>query len=147
MRYHRVQAQTNDSKLKLKHHSTTSRYANSGSVFLPRTSASNAIDRLGEIGGMITHTVNVLGAKLGTPRMGRGSARASQRNAGLSGLSMHSHHNFIFVPSGMLVTIDAAPLLDQPFMKCVAFSIALRLSPAELGLLNQSRSISNSSQE
>jgi hypothetical protein len=39
-------------------------------------------------------------------------ARAAQRNAGLSGLAMHRHHDGTFVPPGMLVTIDAAPLLD-----------------------------------
>jgi hypothetical protein len=48
-------------------------------------------------------------------------ARASERNAGLSGLSMHRYHDVTFVPPGMLVTIDPAPLLDQPFSKCCTF--------------------------
>jgi hypothetical protein len=39
-------------------------------------------------------------------------ARASQRNSRLSVLSMHRHHDVPFVPAGMLVTIDAAALLD-----------------------------------
>ena len=39
-------------------------------------------------------------------------ARASERNAGLSGLSMHRHYDVTFVPPRMLVTIDPAPLLD-----------------------------------
>ena len=47
--------------------------------------------------------------------------RASERNAGLSGLSMHRHYDVTFVPSRMLVTIDAAALLDQPFAECCAF--------------------------
>jgi hypothetical protein len=47
--------------------------------------------------------------------------RAFQRNAGLSGLSMHRYHHVTFVRPGMLVTIDPAPLLDQPFAKCCTF--------------------------
>src|SRR5450830_2150038 len=38
-------------------------------------------------------------------------ARASQRGASLSVLSMHRHHDVTFVPPRMLVTIDAAALL------------------------------------
>jgi hypothetical protein len=34
---------------------------------------------------------------------------------------MHRYHDVTFVPPWMLVTIDSAPLLDQPFSKCCTF--------------------------
>jgi hypothetical protein len=50
-----------------------------------------------------------------------GLVRASERNSGFSTLSMDGHHDMTFTPSEMFITIDAAPLLDQPFSKRSTF--------------------------
>lgn len=50
-----------------------------------------------------------------------GVARASQWNSGFSPLAMHRHRDVTFVTPGMLVTVNAASMLNQPFSKCRAF--------------------------